>query len=152
MPNKNITVEPEIKELSAQALDSYQSMLSKVPEGGGGSADNIILQLAEAKTVKDLDRPWETNSFANMDGKIISVTDIKRMVSDFDSGFGYYLVVTYTDGETGEVRNGITGSVSIVAQLIRAYTLGAFPVSCLIKKSERPSKNGFYPMHLIFNY
>jgi len=41
-----------------------------------------------------------------------------------------------------------TGSVSVVAQLVKAFMLGALPLYATIRKAERPTANGYYPQHL----
>ena len=137
-----------IQQPGAEALATFDEIIAKVPEAGNEAFDRILTQLFNAKTANDLDAPWKTESFRALSGHEILITDIKQLPSDYQGGLGYYLIVNYVDKETGEECVGTTGSVSIVAQLVKAYVLGALPLSATVVVSERPSKQGFYPMHL----
>jgi hypothetical protein len=149
----NETVETTIlPNADSHAIEVFNDLISKVPEAGENPYDSIILQIADAKKLEDLDRPWLSDSLSKLDGKEILINSIRKSESSFDEGFGYFLIIDYVDKETGESAVASTGAVAVVIQLVKAFQLGLFPLSCIVKKADRPSKNGFFPVHLIFNY
>ena len=131
-----------------ESLATFDEIISKVPEAGDEAFDRILTQVFNAKSANELDAAWKTDSFSKLSGHEILVTDIKQMPSDYTGGLGYYLIVAFTDKETGEECVGTTGSVAIVAQLVKAFVLGALPLSARVIVAERASRNGYHPMHL----
>lgn len=128
---------------------NFQEMAAAIPTGGTDTALlNILSQLAAAATPEELAAPWETIGTEAILGRMLVVSDLKRMPSDFDGGLGLYLVVTAADTQTGEQVTFTTGATSVVAQLVKAHAAGWLPLKCELVESERATKAGYKPQHL----
>ena len=131
-----------------QQIALFKQFLADVPEIDEGGYENILNNLMNAGSIYDLDAPWKADSLANYKDRAINITGVRQAPSDFQDGFGVYLVVDLIDLETGEHASVTTGAVSIVAQLARAATLDAFPLMVIPRVASKPTKKGFYPQHL----
>lgn len=130
------------------ALDQYAGMLAEVPEAGADAWESIVTAIAGAATIDEIDAPWQADGLKEYKDSPLRVTAIRKMPSDFDGGWGLYLVVDAVDVASGEKVVTTTGSVACVAQLVKAHALKAFPVVVIPRVAPKPSRNGFFPMHL----
>lgn len=128
--------------------EAFLSQVASIPLAGDDAAARIVGQLLNAGSIDDLDAPWQSNSLREWVGRQLRVTGVKQLPSDFAHSLGVFLVVDAVDVQTGEQIVATTGSISIVAQLARAFTLNAFPLTVIPVESERPSASGYRPMHL----
>jgi len=138
----------DLAQLSEQALSTFQPMLEQVPMASDNGAENIIMQIADAQSVDELDRAWEGQGWGDLLNRPVEVQAIRRAESDFDGGVGCYLIVDMTVLDSGERTTVTTGASSVVAQLVKAYCLGALPLRCVLVQSKKASRNGRYPQHL----
>lgn len=129
-------------------ISAYESMLSTVPDAGDQGIEGILEQIASATSAQELDDPWRAGGMAKYTDTELVVTGIRKMESDYGSGLAYFLVVDAAERETGERVTFTTGSLSVVAQLVKAWSLDAFPLAVIPRLSKRPTKDGFYPQHL----
>lgn len=130
------------------AFEAFMAMLEAVPEPDDDAAARIVLEIMAAQSIEDLDKPWDVEGMRDHDGEVLQVHSIAKMPSDYKTGLGCYLVCKCSQPGIGEVFTLTTGSVSIVAQLVRAHTLEAFPLEVVPRQSERPTRKGYRPMHL----
>jgi hypothetical protein len=131
-----------------EVMRSFAEMAAAIPTDDGDPTARILGQVLSAGSVEALNDPWETEDTAKLLGRVITVSSLKRQESTLEGGLGMYLVVTAVDTNTGETLTFTTGSVSVVAQLVKAHALGALPLKCELVQSDRPSKNGRHPQHL----
>lgn len=129
-------------------FEAFLAMLGAVPEPDDDAAARIVMEILDAQSIEDLDKPWDVEGMRDFDGTMLQVEGITKMPSDYKTGLGCYLVCRCTQPGIGEVFTLTTGSVSIVAQLVRAHTLNAFPLQVIPRQSERPTRKGYRPMHL----
>lgn len=151
MTDANTTLVPYESQLLSKARAigvDLTPMLEQVPEADDDAYVGIIRSIIEAKDVAGLDAPWTAKSLQEYVDKPIRVDAIRKMPSDFDEGLGLYLVLDCTISNDGEKATLTTGSVNIVVQLVRAFTLNALPLVCIPRLSKKPSRNGYRPMHL----
>lgn len=135
--------------LGGQVVAAYESMLAAVPDAGdGGGYERILEQIAAAESPADLDAAWRSGDLVELAGEPLVVRGIEKVPSDFGGGLPYFLVVDAVREATGESVKITTGAVSVVAQLVRAYAMGAFPLRVRPFVAERPTKSGYYPQHL----
>jgi hypothetical protein len=124
-------------------------MLPKAEEADAAeAADKIIAQIMGASSWNELDAPWSARGIEPFIDHPLRFDSAKVRPSDYADGLGIYLVCDVADMSTGELAQVTVGSVSIVAQLVRAWTLGAFPLFATPRKAAKPSKAGYYPLHL----
>lgn len=147
--------ETALAEYNAGILDAYPGgreafalLLADVPEPSEDAAARIVLQILDAQTAEELDRPWDVDGMREYDGVVLRVLSIVKMPSDYTTGLGCYLVCTCSQPEIGEQFVLTTGSVSVVAQLVRAHVAGWLPLDVVPRQSARPTRKGYRPMHL----
>lgn len=147
-PGDNDQAGSELTVLSPAVVATYEAMIATVPEAGAGGFESILEQLANATDVYQLDAPWRSAGLADYRNRRLVVTGIRRMVSDFAGGLPWFLILDAADRETGEKLAITTGAVSVVAQLVKAWDLGKFPLEVIPRVADRASSAGYYPMHL----
>lgn len=134
--------------LSPQVIEAYESMIETVPDAGGGGFDSILRAIAAATDARDLDAPWRSEGIKELANAKLRVQGIRKMPSDFEGGLPWFLIIDAVIVATGEVVAVTTGALSVVAQLVKAWQLGAFPLDVVVRVAVRPSRNGYYPVHL----
>ena len=134
--------------LRGDVVEVYESMLASVPLAGQDGFEGIIAAIALATDPADLDAPWRSAGLEDWLNEPIVVTGIRKMESDYQTGLGWFLVIDGAVKATGEVLAITTGSVSVVAQLVKAHALGAFPLTVIPRQAERASAKGYFPQHL----
>lgn len=135
-------------EYPARIVEHYAAIVATVPEAGNEGMASILEQIADARTMRQIDSPWQAGGLAQWRDRAIVVHGMRRMESDYEGGLPWFLILDCADPGTGETFTAMTGSVSIVAQLLQAWSLGGFPYTCVPRLARKPSANGFYPMHL----
>jgi hypothetical protein len=123
-------------------------LLARVPEADDDAYVGIIRQLMSAETAADLDAPFTARSLEDYVDIPIRVLGIHKMPSDFDEGLGTYLVIDCEVHGTAGRHTLTTGSVNVVVQLVKAYTLDALPLVCVPRRAKKPTAKGYSPMHL----
>jgi len=134
--------------IRAETLAAFEAMIVDVPEAGGEAFESILGSIIRGNDVLDLDAPWRSAGLEELVNVPIVVLAIRKMPSDYQGGLPWFLVVDYADAGTGELSTFTTGAVSVVAQLVKAWAMGALPLACTLRQSERPSRAGYYPQHL----
>lgn len=135
--------------IRGEIVTAYESMLASVPEAGDSGFERILEVIAQAQDVSDLDAAWRSRGMEDLAGIPLTVQGITKMPSDYQGGLPWFLVVDATVETTGEKVTVTTGAVNIVAQLVKAWSLGAIPgLRARPVVAERPSKSGYYPQHL----
>lgn len=133
---------------SAKTREMFATMAGMVPTSGDDGAEMIVLAILGAKSWDELDTPWNSAKSDELIGVEVAIGEITRHESSYADGLGIFLVARGKRIDTGEDVAYSTGSVSVVAQLVRAYALGAFPLYTILHKSDRPTAKGYYPLHL----
>lgn len=136
--------------VSGDALVRYESMLASVPDAGQQGYERILEALSEAQSLDDLEAPWRSRGGEQFLGQRLLIKGISKMPSDFRGGLPWFLVVDAELSDGGGDATFTTGSVNVVAQLVRAYTLGLFPLEAVLVESERPTAAGFTVQRLVF--
>lgn len=145
---KDTAIAPRL--VHGDVIAVYESILEDVPDAGGEGIEAILEQLAAAGSVAELNSPWEAGGLKGYVDTPLVVTGIRKMPSDFDGGLSYFLVIDGAVRATGEKIAATSGSISVVAALLRCYNMGAFPVVAIPRYAKRETKDGNRPMHLEF--
>ena len=131
-------------------ISTLQDMAASIPSGGETTGQLAILDtIVAASKPTGLSAPWETTGTETILGRMIEVHSLKRMPSDYPTGLGFFLVVTAADADTGEAITFTTGSASVAAQLVKAHATDWLPIKCKLVESEKPTKSGYKPQHLV---
>ena len=134
--------------IPAQIVAAFEAMIADIPEAGGDAFASILGSIATAQDVLDLDAPWRSAGLEDLVNVPMVVLAVRKMPSDYQGGLPWFLVVDAATAEDGERITFTTGAVSVVAQLAKAWAMGALPLACTLRQSERPSRSGYYPQHL----
>lgn len=132
-----------------EALEAFRQMGFLIPEIEADGGIGIVMDIMNASTLEELDAAWEENNNDRLLNKPLLITQVRRGDSEYKDGLGLFLSVNATVIHSGEDVIFSTGSVSTVAQLVRAYTLKSYPFVAMLVKADKPSKNGYYPQHLV---
>lgn len=138
----------EVQQLSPELARQFADMATLVPTETGDATENILGAILNAANWDDLDQPWESSAVDALTGKVLKINSIVRRPSDFADGLGVFLVVRYTDTSSGELGVFTTSSLSVVAQLVRAYAAGWLPMYAEFIVAQRPTERGYRPHHL----
>jgi hypothetical protein len=151
MPSKEVTAPETVQEVSTLG-QSLRGLIEAVPQSSTEDAQyRIVQQILAARDLSELDAPWSggADSLGKYNDTTITIHSIRRAPSSFQGGPGIFLILDVeSEGEHYVVT---TGSVSVVVQLLKAFELNAFPVSCTPKISKRQTARGYWPQHLEFN-
>lgn len=135
-------------EAISPALVAFANLAERVPWNATDGIDGILGQIMAAQTVEQLADAWGSQNTENVLDRPLTVTGISKSPSEVGKELGFFLVVEYIDKTTGAQGVFTTGSISVVAQLCKAYVEGWMPLDVLVRKADRPTADGFYPMHL----
>jgi len=124
------------------------AILERLPMQDEGDVTGILAQIINAEGVEDLDSPWQSAGMGRYSGYALEIRAIKRLESDFPGGLGWYLLCEGVILETGEYKAFSTSATAIMAQLLIAWDRGFFPYKVYVRIATKPTKKGFYPMHL----
>lgn len=132
-----------------ETVAAFAAMAIDIPEAGGDGFDSLLAQIINAEDASDLDAPWRSDGLTAYLGAPLRIDALRRMASEYDGGLPFFLIVEAANLQTGERITLTTGAVSVVAQLVKAWSLGAIPGWRVIpRQADRPSSSGYYPQHL----
>lgn len=144
-----------LAEYNAEVLNSqpglreaFLMMLAEVPDPSDDAAARIVGTILQAETAEELDRPWDSDGLRKHFDEIITVHEISKRPSDYTGGLGVYLGCECTMHSSGEQHFLTCGSVSAVAQLVRAHTIGVLPLTIIPRNAKKPTRDGYWPYHL----
>lgn len=132
-----------------ETIQAFAAMAADIPEAGGDGFDSLLAQIINAEDASDLDAPWRSDGLTAYLGQPLRIDALRRMASEYDGGLPFFLIVEAANLQTGERVTLTTGAVSVVAQLVKAWSLGAIPGWRVIpRQADRPSSSGYFPQHL----
>jgi hypothetical protein len=137
-------------EIDPAVVERFATMATLIPSEDGSGVERIVDAILSAESWESLSDPWESTNADKLRGKRLRVNSLMRRPSQFRGGLGIFLVVFCTDTANGEDLVWTTSSVSVVAQLVRAYCLRVLPAIVEMVIADRPTEAGFYPHHLRF--
>lgn len=134
--------------LTPEVRQRFLDMVNLLPRGESDGGAGIIASLIEAGSPEALNAPWEADSTKSLVGKVVQINGVKVRDSDYTEGLGVFLVVEAVNLTTGEAMVFTTGAGSVVSQLVIAHAQGWMPLVAEIVQSSKPTKDGYYPIHL----
>lgn len=115
-------------------------------ESDGGAS--LVEQLLNTRDVSQLDAPWQQKDEDEILNRWLEIRGAHWEYSDYSEGTGVYLQIDAVDIEKSQRVRVSSGSVSVIAQLAAVQSLGAFPITAMIVRAQKKTKQGFYPKHL----
>lgn len=138
----------DVVQLPADLVKRFADMAVLIPDDTEDGGARMLDAILSAKTWEALNDPWESSNGEALVGKLLKLTSAKKMPSTFEGGLGIFLVIDYTDTNTGETGVLTTSAVSIVGQIAAAYAHEWMPLYAEVVVADRPTKRGFLPQHL----
>lgn len=139
----------ELAVIPPALVERFNALFADVPEADPEEATvSIVMAIVGAESPDDLDDPWAGQGMRKLQGRLLDVQSIKRLPSDFVDGPGWYLGCDCLLETSGEKLFVTTGSLPIMAQLATAHIRGWLPIKVVPRQAERPSRNGYFAMHL----
>ena len=139
----------ELAVLAPAVVEAFQRIMADIPMSDPDDAmARIVAQILNAETPEELEEPWNGEGMRGLAGRLLRISEVRRLPSEFLSGPGWYLGCTAMLVETGESKFVTTGSLSILAQLGRAVQAGWLPLDVVPREADKPTAKGYRPMHL----
>jgi hypothetical protein len=133
----------------ANAIIEYlNAAIDKIPTGGEDGILGILESIITATDPTQLDRAWDSCGFGQMIGYRLTVSNPRKLKSDFANTIPFYLVCDVMVKATGELKTATTGSYAIMSQILTASDKNMLPMDFVPYEAEEPTENGFYPQHL----
>jgi hypothetical protein len=123
-------------------------MFEAVPEAGENVVEDMLTQLAGITEIDQIDSLWNSNGLGNYAGWVLELRGLKKLPSDIAGTCGWFMVVDAVVCATGEAVAITTSATLVMVQLMVLHAKSWFPVRMIPRFSERPTKNGYHPMHL----
>lgn len=108
----------------------------------------IIEQLLGAETTEDILTAGQVTPLEAIFGVGITVTGLRASESDFPDGSKVYLHIEATVIDTGQRVTLACGARDVMLKLVRLHQRGMLPVDVVIRRADKPTKRGFYPIFL----
>lgn len=134
--------------ISQENRAMFAQMVTMVPGAEDDGINSILAQILKASTWAELSDPWNTEKSAQMVDIDLRIDSITRHDSSYQDGLGVFLLIRGKRMDTEDEFAFACGGVSVVAQLVTAYALQAFPLYGTLRRADKPSKRGYYPLHL----
>jgi len=123
-------------------------MFDTIPEAGENVVEDMLAQLVGIESLEQIDSLWNSNGLGNYAGWVLELRALKKLPSDISGTCGWFMAVDAVVCATGEAVTITTSATLVMVQLIVIHGKGWFPVKVIPRFSERPTKNGYHPMHL----
>lgn len=108
----------------------------------------IVAGILGATDIDAVFAMWEDKEAENKVDRPMRIDDVAFDESTYNNSIGWYALVFAHEISTGEEWQFSIGAENVVTQLIALANLNSLPVDVVIKKSERPTREGYYPLHL----
>lgn len=135
-------------QLPPHLVQQFSEMAMMLPETESDGGASILEAILNAVDVQATNKIWDGRDLGEYKNQTIIIERATRSRSDFQEGLGLFLVASAVLEQTGEAITVTTGSMSVVAQVVKAYANDELPLRCIVRVAERPSQAGFYPQHL----
>jgi len=139
----------------AGVVDMALAMASMVPDAVDDDGSGIIGNLLEATSWEDLNAQSKLPNGKDVAGRRLIVQALAKRQSDLtadedSSGIKlpFYLIVDAVDERTGEAVRWQTSAPALVVPLIKLHGWSKLPALCEVRKADKPTKRGFYPLNL----
>jgi len=137
---------------SHPALRQLDEWLSKFDVAGGDTemiVGDIIAQVLSAESLVEILEPPEAIHARDLLDVPIVIHGFKSQRSDYQEGSPRYAVMDVTREDTGQRVPVTCGAQQVLAQLVKALMMDAFPFRCaVVRATKRPTDAGNWPIRL----
>lgn len=117
-------------------------------ESGEDAARSIMARILASEDVDAVFQDSAAVAAQDVLDETFTLTDFRLMKSSYEDGPNVFGILDAVDVETGESRAITCGARNVMAQAFRLKTLGALPLAVKIRKADKPTAAGFYPLWL----
>lgn len=146
-----MTQSQEVMTLPPALLKQFADMVTIIPDFEPGGGESIIAQILGAKTLADIDAPWTGGRKAPV-GPILFIVGVSKAPSDFDGGLPFYLIIETFLPMSGEIKEYSVGGTMVVAQLVKTFVQGDFPVAGTIVEKALRDRPGQSAQHFAVDH
>lgn len=154
VPNPGAEVAVLLGDLEVAPLHTPREILAAITKQGElpeqdaeDSVRQIIARILAADTVEDILRKDVLHARDLLDVPL-EIQAVKWQMSGYEEGANCYAVMDAVNIATGEQTVITCGAVAVQTQLLRLWVGGFLPVTAMVVKSARPTRNGYYPLWL----
>lgn len=123
-------------------------LIEELPEVEDDPTPTMIMAIMAAPSWQQLNKMFEADHFKDHNLRQCRIHDIRRNWSDYEGGFGQYLLLDVTWLDSGERTVCTCGAIMAMCQILYLWKNELLPADCEIIRREKPTKRGFHPMHV----
>lgn len=149
-PSTQQVAVPSAEDPIKQLLDYARANMMDEDEDTDEVYARMAAQLMAATTADEVIDAQDSTKAENILGIPIWCTDVKVRESDeeFAEGLGYFAIVKGIRSDKREECTVSCGGWSVVMELIRIHMLGELPYMIVLRKKDRKTKRGYYPLYV----
>jgi hypothetical protein len=130
------------------ALAEIPALFDAIPDVSDDPTPRMAAAILNADDPDDWESVFSGRSIKDSAGKKVRVVALRKLPSSYEGIVKQYLVAEIIDLETGEHDVMTVSSVISMLQLLKAHKEGWLPLDVEVKRKEKPTARGFYPIHL----
>lgn len=108
----------------------------------------ILRRILSAETPDELLNVAGAQSWSDLLGVPIEVHEVSLRRSAYDEGSRVYAIVAGTRMDDGSAVTLSIGGVNVLGQLMQAARKGWLPMTFALRRADKPTAAGFYPLWL----
>lgn len=140
-------VDPD--EVQATDVQKYLDTMDRLPvEDPDEIAKEIVARRLQATNIADVLAPMEVISGKDIPRVPLHVFGVHFNRSTFEGLVNVYAVMDAVNKDTGQHVTVASGAADVLAQLYKLVEFDAFPMDLQFVPANRPSANGYFPIHL----
>ena len=131
------------RRLSGEAVD--------LPLSGDddGAAPDVVARILRTASVQEALGAGAARKAEDFEGVSLSITDVTFRESDYGDGVGLYVLIECFPAGAEVPVTISCGAANVVAQCLVAVREGDLPFVAKLRKSDRPTKAGYYVWWLV---
>ncbi len=137
-----------VKSTEQQLAEFFDYANSLTAEDDDQVQERILASILAANTAQDILRAGDAIPADDLINVPLMVRNIRVSDSTYEDGMDIYLHVEATKLGSDEQVTFAAGARDIVVKLIAMHMRHLLPVPCVIRKKEKATKAGFFPLFL----
>lgn len=149
MSTSELAVRAAARLNSLSRVDAYLAgKMETIPEAGDDVMERMLEMIVTIDRIEYIDAPWNSNGLGEYADFVLTLRGLKKVPSDYANTCGWFLAVDAVLKHDGSGITATTSSRLVMGQLITIHEKAWFPCDMIPRYSDRPTKDGYYPMHL----
>ena len=117
-------------------------------ESGEDASRSIVARILASEDAETVLADSAATPAQEVLGRPLQVYGVRWLRSAYEEGPVVFALLDVADIESGERMTVSCGARNVMAQLLRLDQLGALPVAVVIRKADKATANGYYPLWL----